>query len=83
MSPTSFLIIEDHPIFRQALLAMLTDAFPDSCFLTSGTMSEGKKIIAGNRPLPIVILDVNLPDSRGTDGARELLRLAPGLKSSR
>jgi DNA-binding NarL/FixJ family response regulator len=80
MTPTSFLIIEDHPIFRQALVAMLENAFPNSSFATSGTLSDGKKIVERSELTPIVILDVNLPDSQGTDGALELLRLTPGLK---
>jgi two-component system nitrate/nitrite response regulator NarL len=80
MTPSAFLIIEDHPIFRQALVAMLDTAFPNSSFSTSGTLSEGKKILERAKPAPIVILDVNLPDSQGTDGALELLRLSPGLK---
>lgn len=80
MAATSFLIIEDHPIFRQALVAMLENAFPDNKCVTSGSLGEGKRIVESTRPAPIVILDVNLPDSQGTDGALELLRLVPGLK---
>src|SRR4029077_10159107 len=80
MTAPSFLIIEDHPIFRQALVAMLENAFPDNRCVTSGTLGEGKRLGEGTKPAPIVILDVNLPDSQGTDGALELLRIAPGLK---
>ncbi len=80
MAATSFLIIEDHPIFRQALVAMLESAFPDAICTTSGTLRDGKKVVESAKPAPIVILDVNLPDSQGTDGALELLRIAPGLK---
>ncbi len=80
MTTASFLIIEDHPIFRQALVAMIEDAFPNSRCTTAGTLMEGRKIIESMRPPPIVILDVNLPNSHGTDGALELLRVSPGLK---
>lgn len=80
MRQKSFLIIEDHPIFRDALVALLHDAFPNSSLSCSGTLREGKAIVAESKPPPIVILDVNLPDSSGTDGVRELLRLSPQLK---
>ena len=80
MTATSFLIIEDHPIFRQALVAMLENAFLTICCVTSGTLSDGKRLVESTKAAPIVILDVNLPDSQGTDGALELLRIAPGLK---
>lgn len=80
MRQTSFLIIEDHPIFRDALASLLHDAFPSSSLRCTGTLREGIAVIAESRHAPIVILDVNLPDSSGAGGVRELLRLSPRLK---
>lgn len=78
--PSSFLIIEDHPIFRQALVALLKDAFPESSFVACGTLREGKAILSRNAEAPVIILDLNLPDSHDTEGARELMRLSPALR---
>lgn len=80
MRQKSFLIIEDHPIFRDALVSLLHDAFPSSTLRCSGTLREGLAAVADSKHAPIVILDVNLPDSSGADGVRELLRLSPQLK---
>ena len=80
MAATTFLIIDDHPIFSGALVALLADAFPGSKFLTAGTLDEGRQLLRSCNPLPIVLLDINLPDSKGAHGARELIRLAPDVK---
>jgi DNA-binding NarL/FixJ family response regulator len=75
-----FLIIDDHPIFSQALVTLLSDAFPGSKFLTAGTLDQGRRLLLSCSPAPIVLLDVNLPDSKGAHGARELTRIMPGVK---
>lgn len=80
MAANVFLIIDDHPIFSGALVALLSDAFPGSRFVTAGTLDEGRRLLLATNPLPIVLLDINLPDSRGSHGARELIRLAPEVK---
>jgi DNA-binding NarL/FixJ family response regulator len=80
MGATDFLIIDDHPIFSQALVTLLGDGFPGSRFLTAGTLDQGLRLLLSSDPRPIVLLDINLPDSRGTHGARELIRLVPGVK---
>jgi DNA-binding NarL/FixJ family response regulator len=80
MAANVFLIIDDHPIFSQALVTLLGDAFPGSRFLTAGTLDQGRQLLLSSRPPPIVLLDVNLPDSKGAHGARELIRMVPGLK---
>jgi len=80
MAANVFLIIDDHPIFSQALVALLGDAFPGSRFLTAGTLDRGRRLLLSTRPPPIVLLDINLPDSKGAHGARELIRVMPGLK---
>jgi len=80
MGANDFLIIDDHPIFSQALVALLGDGFPGSRFLTAGTLDQGLRLLLSSDPRPIVLLDINLPDSRGTHGARELIRLVPGVK---
>ncbi len=61
-------------------MALLSDAFPGSLFETTGTLDEGRRALTASSGRPIVLLDVNLPDSQGADGARELLRIAPGVK---
>jgi DNA-binding NarL/FixJ family response regulator len=80
MAANVFLIIDDHPIFSRALVTLLGDAFPDSRLLTAGTLDQGQQLVLANDPAPIVLLDVNLPDSKGAHGARELIRILPGLK---
>jgi DNA-binding NarL/FixJ family response regulator len=80
MAANVFLIIDDHPIFSQALVTLLGDAFPGSRFLTAGTLDQGRRLLLSSSPVPVVLLDINLPDSKGAHGARELIRIMPGVK---
>jgi len=80
MAENVFLIIDDHPIFSQALVTLLGDAFPGSSFLTAGSLDQGRQLLLSGALPPIVLLDINLPDSKGAQGARELIRIMPGLK---
>jgi DNA-binding NarL/FixJ family response regulator len=80
MTARIFLIIDDHPIFSRALVTLLSDAFPGSKFLTAGTLDQGRRVLLSCTQPPIVLLDVNLPDSKGAHGARELIRIMPTLK---
>jgi DNA-binding NarL/FixJ family response regulator len=80
MAANVFLIIDDHPIFSQALVALLSDAFPGSGFLTAGSLDQGRRLLLSDNRQPIVLLDINLPDSKGAHGARELIRIMPGVK---
>lgn len=80
MDPAAFLIIDDHPIFTQALVTLLSEAFPGCRCLTAGTLNKGLQLLLVSRDPPIVLLDVNLPDSKGAHGARELVRVMPDLK---
>ena len=80
MTGIDFLIIDDHPIFTQALVTLLGDAFPGSRCRVAGTLDRGRALLLSSDPLPIVLLDVNLPDSKGAHGARELIRMVPDVK---
>lgn len=80
MAGNVFLTVDDHPIFRRALVYLLGDAFPESELLTAGTLDQGRQQLRASTVQPIVLLDINLPDSKGAHGARELIRIHPGLK---
>lgn len=66
------LVIDDHPMFREALSASLSKEDDIRVVGEAGTASEALRAAKRLRP-DVVILDMELPDSSGTEVARRLI----------
>jgi DNA-binding NarL/FixJ family response regulator len=66
------LVVDDHPVFRRGLLAVLSDAEDIKVVAAVGTGAEAIEA-AGSLSPDIVLLDLNLPDTNGIDVTRALL----------
>jgi DNA-binding NarL/FixJ family response regulator len=66
------LVVDDHPVFRRGLLAILADA-PDievvDAVGTGGQAIEAAQLLAPD----IILLDLNLPDTNGIDVTKKLV----------
>jgi two-component system KDP operon response regulator KdpE len=71
MSGVRVLVVDDEPQFRRALVTNLRGAGYD---VEAAATAEEALTSAGLRAPELVILDLVLPDGRGTDVARELRR---------
>jgi len=69
MMPT-FLLVDDHPLFRKGLKQMILDAYPQSECLESCGISEAIEVLNSN-DITVIILDVNLADGNGIQFLRE------------
>ena len=73
------LIIEDHPLFREGLTALLDRYEGYEVIGEAGTGREGLLLAAKFKP-DLVLLDITLPGISGIQVARELLAELPGSK---
>jgi len=73
----SFLLIDDHALLRDGLAMLLTSATPGTVCLQAGTLADGLKQAQTRPDLSLVLLDLDLPDSRGTGGIPALLNQCP------
>lgn len=74
-----FLVIDDHPLMRQALNATIRTAFRAARIEEAASAGEAARKC--RNPVPdLVLLDVNLQEENGLDLARSLLAEHPGLK---
>jgi len=72
----SILLVDDHPLFRHGVKALIQEACSGVEIRESGTLAEAREALALSEPSH-VILDVTLPDGDGVSFAREILEKLP------
>lgn len=73
------LLVDDHTLFREALLHVLKQLDTQIVVLEAANAEEGAQLIARMRNLDLVLLDIDLPDLDGLTALPGLRELAPTL----
>jgi DNA-binding NarL/FixJ family response regulator len=74
-----FLIIDDHPLFREALQSAVQMAYPDVETFEARTVAEALDLLAAPRPFDLALLDLNIPGVQGFEGLLQLRTHHPRL----
>jgi len=74
-----FLIIDDHPLFREALHSAVQMAYPDVDTVEARSIAEAMDVLASGMPFDLALLDLSMPDVRGFDGLLQLRTRYPRL----
>lgn len=74
-----FLIVDDHPLFREALRGAVLAAFPDAAVAEATGMSEALERIAGPDGYDLALLDLSMPGTTGFEGLLQLRARHPRL----
>jgi len=74
-----FLIVEDHPLYADALQFVISDGMANVRVTHVNTLSQAKDAIRRDDRFDLVLLDLWLPDSHGFEGLIELRGLHPRL----
>lgn len=77
--PARILIVDDHPLFVEALQRAIVSAFPDTETRDAVSIEAAKKVLDSRTPFDVVLLDLALPGTRGFEGLLELRKLHPSL----
>jgi len=64
----TFVIADDHPLFRGALKQALTGVGEESRVLEAGDFETVKALIANERDIDLVLLDLTMPGASGLSG---------------
>jgi two-component system nitrate/nitrite response regulator NarL len=73
------LIVDDHPVVRDGLAALLRQLGPEVTVLLAEDGSQGLGLADGHPDLDLVVLDLAMPDSDGFATLQEFGRLQPQL----
>ena len=76
---TSFLIIDDHPLFRDALGGAVRLAHPEAQIFEATSIAEALQILEGHQGIDLALLDLSLPDASGFSGFQRLRKTHPRL----
>jgi DNA-binding NarL/FixJ family response regulator len=77
--PRRFLIVEDHPLFAEALQLIIGASMSDVHNSVATTLGEAKAALERGETFDLVLLDLWLPDTHGFDGVIQLRGLFPKL----
>ena len=73
----SALVVDDHPLFCDALTLTLQSITDFVEIRTAGTLEKALEVVAQDDGIRFVVLDLNLPDVNGLDGLVRLRTAAP------
>jgi DNA-binding NarL/FixJ family response regulator len=76
---TSFLIIDDHPLFREALGNAVRLALPDAVIFEAMSIDEALHVLASEPGIDLALLDLSLLDATGFSGFLRLRETYPSL----
>lgn len=67
-----FLIIDDHPLFREALHSAIQLAYPDVETVEARSLGEANEALNAGQPFDLALLDLSMPDVSGFEGLLQL-----------
>jgi DNA-binding NarL/FixJ family response regulator len=77
--PYRVLVIDDHPIFRGGVIAVLHTIFGSVEAIETETLAAAIAEIRCGRPFDLILLDLFLPDAKGAEGVSGLVTEAPSV----
>ncbi|MCC7250730.1 response regulator transcription factor [Hyphomicrobium sp.] len=72
-----FLIVDDHPLFREALQLAIEQAYPEAVIVEAASIAAAQEALASEQPFDLLLLDLTMPGTRGFDGLIELRAARP------
>lgn len=66
------LLVEDHTAFAKSLALVLERMSDIKITALASTLAEGRELVSSDEPFDLAVLDIMLPDGKGTELISEL-----------
>lgn len=76
---TCFLIVDDHPLFREALQSVINRDWPGASIEEAESIEGAEGLLNEGLSVDLALLDLSMPDARGFDGLLRLRTAFPRL----
>ena len=73
------LVVDDHPVLREGIVALLRQIGPETCVLEAGDAEQALTLVTHHDDLDVVVLDIALPGLDGLSAITEFGRARPEL----
>lgn len=77
MTDTRILVVDDHPMVRNALTTTLRDIAPKLAIIEAGTVEELQAALAREKSIDLLTLDLSMPGAEGLSSLIELKTARP------
>jgi DNA-binding NarL/FixJ family response regulator len=77
--PTGILIVDDHPLFVEALELVIQGTFPNAAVSKATSIDSARAVLDKQTAIDLVLLDLSMPGTRGLEGVIELRTRYPKL----
>jgi len=71
MPSYQFLVVDDHPLYREAVVNVLIDLYPDDKVSECGQFSAVDQVLSEQQP-DLILLDLNMPGVQGLSGLQHI-----------
>ena len=75
--PGRYLIVDDHPLMREAIRATLESVSGGGRIDAAATLAEALRLSADSEPIDLAVLDLGLPDAAGFESLKRLRQHRP------
>jgi DNA-binding NarL/FixJ family response regulator len=76
---TSILVVDDHPLYREALVSAVRSLGEGIKISVSGTFDDAITVLSEDLEKDLVLLDLHMPDSKGLSGLSQMRARFPSI----